>query len=279
MTTIEHALRFACSDNWLIGVLHLPDDEQPLSRGVLVVTGGPQYRAGSHRQFVLLARGLAAAGIAVMRFDYRGMGDSEGAIRNFENIGDDLDAAMQHFFVSVPALREIVLWGLCDGASAAAFYAIHDPRISGLVLLNPWVRSGDGWSPHTLRHYYRQRLLSPGFWRQQAVGMMTFSRLRSLKEKFQELFQAPHTSTAASLPARLHSALAQFPGPILIVLSGADLGAREFSALSAQHRQWRELLRSERITVHEIPGANHTFARRAWRDRVAALCLEWITSW
>lgn len=279
MTTIQHALRFACGGDWLIGVLHLPSGEQKVSRGVLVVTGGPQYRVGSHRQFVLLARQLAASGIAVMRFDYRGMGDSEGAMRDFEHIGDDLDAALRQFYVSVPTLHEIVLWGLCDGASAAAFYASRAPRITGLVLLNPWVRDGDGWSPHTLRHYYRQRLLSPAFWREQAAGMFTFSRLRSLTEKLHELCHAPHSSTASSLPTRLYNALAHFPGPILIILSGADLGAREFSALADQHRHWRALLRSERITVQEIPGANHTFARKMWRDRVAKLCLDWITSW
>jgi alpha/beta superfamily hydrolase len=49
---------------------------------VLVIVGGPQYRAGSHRQFTLLARSLAEQGFAVLRFDYRGMGDSTGAMRD-----------------------------------------------------------------------------------------------------------------------------------------------------------------------------------------------------
>ena len=44
------------------------------SRGMLIVVGGPQYRAGSHRQFTLLARDVAATGVPTMRFDYRGMG-------------------------------------------------------------------------------------------------------------------------------------------------------------------------------------------------------------
>ena len=63
----ERPVQFSCGTDRLLGILHpgAPDSE----RGVLVVVGGPQYRVGSHRQFVLLARALAAAGIPVLRFD------------------------------------------------------------------------------------------------------------------------------------------------------------------------------------------------------------------
>ena len=79
------------------------------------MVGGPQYRVGSHRQFVLLARDLAADGFPVFRFDYRGMGDSEGEFRGFEHVEDDIAAAVEAFRSASPGLREIVLWGLCDG--------------------------------------------------------------------------------------------------------------------------------------------------------------------
>ncbi|WP_313872610.1 serine aminopeptidase domain-containing protein [Rugamonas sp. DEMB1] len=111
----EHALQFSCDDAALIGILSRP--RQAATRGVLVVVGGPQYRAGSHRQFTLLARALAAQGIPVLRFDYRGMGDSEGAARDFEAVSADLRAAIDEFFRQVPTLRDVVLWG-CATAPA-----------------------------------------------------------------------------------------------------------------------------------------------------------------
>src|SRR5215471_15952260 len=74
----------------LIGLLHMPDPSPSL--GVVIVVGGPQYRAGSHRQFVLLARDLASNGAAVLRFDCRGMGDSGGNFPGFERIGPDIAA-------------------------------------------------------------------------------------------------------------------------------------------------------------------------------------------
>jgi len=57
----ERAFTFSCQGSELVGIAHLPAVEA--DRGVLIVVGGPQYRAGSHRQFLLLARELAREGV------------------------------------------------------------------------------------------------------------------------------------------------------------------------------------------------------------------------
>lgn len=272
----ERVLRFLCQGCWLIGILHVPDE--PLTRGVLIVTGGPQYRVGSHRQFVLLARHLAAHQVPVMRFDYRGMGDSEGDMRDFESIQDDLEAAISEFFCTMPAMQEVVLWGLCDGATAAAFHAWSDPRITGLVLANPWVRTDQGRARATLRHYYLERVRDAAFWRKLASGGFG---LRRAMDSFRQLAQAARQPMAQiePLPERLYQALERFRGQVLIILSGADLGAREFMALPRRHVHWRELLALPRVRQAVIPHANHTFARQVWRDEVAAICTKWIKTW
>src|SRR5258707_6492460 len=56
MTPDEHAFMFDCEGESLVGILS--GAGLPAGRGVLIVVGGPQYRAGSHRQFTLLARHL-----------------------------------------------------------------------------------------------------------------------------------------------------------------------------------------------------------------------------
>ena len=76
----------------LTGILSQP--EQASDTTVIVVVGGPQYRVGSHRQFLQLARHLARQGYPVLRFDGRGMGDSSGLLRSFEEIDDDIGAAI-----------------------------------------------------------------------------------------------------------------------------------------------------------------------------------------
>jgi exosortase A-associated hydrolase 1 len=168
----ERALAFGCGGDTLVGIASVP--AEPCTRGVLIIVGGPQYRVGSHRQFALLARHLAAQGIAAMRFDVRGMGDSGGDERDFEGIQDDIRAALDAFVDAVPGMRDIVLWGLCDGASAAALYAPGDARVRGLVLLNPWVRTDDGVARTRLKHHYRDRLRDRTFWRKLARGQFDY---------------------------------------------------------------------------------------------------------
>ena len=191
-------------------ILSLPDAPGP--RGVLIVTGGPQYRIGSHRQFVLLARALAGQGWPVLRFDLRGMGDSEGSARDYRAAGPDIADALAQFFDAVPALREVVLWGLCDGATAAACHAPRDTRVKALILLNPWVRSSAGLARATLRHYYLPRLLQGGFWRKLASGGLQLgASLASLRQVAAATHKPVTQEDDAPAPALLR-ALAQFQG-------------------------------------------------------------------
>lgn len=276
----EQAISFPCQSDWLYGVLSLP--QGACSRGVLIVVGGPQYRAGSHRQFTLLARSLAAQGIAAMRFDYRGMGDSEGEARSFDTVDEDLRAAIDHFTAAVPGMRQLVLWGLCDAASATLMYAPSDPRVSGLVLLNPWVRTPDGLARTTLKHYYRSRLREPDFWRQVVRGQ--FELRRSLSSMFglvRAAFAPAGAASAgsASLRERMHASLRQFGGQVLVIVSGADLTGREFCDLADSSPEWKRLIDAPRVTRRQLDQADHTFSRRDWRDQVANWTVEWVRSW
>ena len=267
------------SEARLLGILHLP--QAPGPRGVLIVTGGPQYRAGSHRQFVLLARALAARGFAVLRFDARGMGDSEGPMRDYRAIGPDIGGALARFFDAVPALRDVALWGLCDGATAAACHAQDDARISALVLLNPWVRSARGLARATWRHYYLPRLLQGSFWRKLASGRVARgASLDALRQLAAGAAQAPVVAPQEADPASaLLHALQRFQGRVLLVLSGDDLGARECAALLAGDAGWRAVSARAQWTQARIDGANHTFASAAWRGEVERLCARWLLSW
>ena len=57
----EHAVAFECGHEQLLGIVATCAGPTA-DTGVLIVVGGPQYRAGSHRQFTRLARSLAASG-------------------------------------------------------------------------------------------------------------------------------------------------------------------------------------------------------------------------
>jgi uncharacterized protein len=299
--TEERATAFQCHDAWLYGILSLPEVSQPApTRGVLVIVGGPQYRAGSHRQFALMARALAAQGIPVFRFDYRGMGDSDGIMRTFENVNDDIRAAMDHFIEQVPGMRDVVLWGLCDGASASLFYAGSDARVGGLVLLNPWVRTEQGEARAYLKHYYARRLFDTELWskilhgrfdyrsaaqsilkiagktmRDVAASEASTSTTAALPGK--ESLSAPPASSR-SLPDRMLQGIVQYRGKVLLILSGNDLTAQEFSDLTERSKAWQRVLGAPRVQKRKLADANHTFAQRDWREQVTRWTGEWVAS-
>ena len=274
MSWIEKALVFPCVDDQLVGVLALPD--RPAKRAVLIVVGGPQYRAGSHRQFTLLARELAKAGIAALRFDYRGMGDSTGSIRSFEHVQEDIRIGVDTLTQQVAAAQEVVIWGLCDAASAALFYAHTDPRISGLVLLNPWVRTEQGLARAQVRHYYSTRLLQRSFWSKLLSGEVNVGRaLSSFVARARDALAPSQSVMTKPLPQRMEEGLRRFKGPVLFILSGADLTAQEFRD-AARTPGWQSLLQEPRVTRQELAEANHTFARQDWRHRVEEATVSWV---
>lgn len=288
MRVIRDPLVFSCEGEWLTGIVTRP--QQPEVRGVLIVVGGPQYRVGSHRQFTLLANDLAAAGYAVMRFDSRGMGDSSGDLRQFEDTNSDLRAAMEAFFRAVPALREIVIWGLCDAASAALLHLHDEARVAGMVLLNPWVRSPQSEARAYLRHYYWRRVRNAGSVRELLCGRRDVSAsVRSLLSHVRSALARspgksaegpePRSSASAQLGERMAAGLSRFRGPVLLILSGQDLTAKEFADVSGRSRLWRRLLAEPRVSRRVIDEATHTFSRREWRDQVSAWTAGWMRSW
>lgn len=276
MNVRDEALLFGCGEDELVGVLSRPEGAAA-PMGVLVVVGGPQYRVGSHRQFVLLGRSLAARGIACMRFDYRGMGDASGEARSFEAVGEDIRAAVDAFCVRVPELRGVVLWGLCDGASAASFYAPTDPRVSGLILLNPWVRTTQGEAQTYLKHYYLQRLFARAFWLKLLSGKLRFREsaadLTAAVERAR--MGGQHSMEAVSLPDRMRAALQEARVPVLFVLSGRDYVAREFDDVCRREPAWSKLL--DASTVRAVDEADHTFSSADQRDCVSEMTFDWCS--
>lgn len=282
--TLETPVIFECQGQQLVGIIHQADSTATI--GVLVVVGGPQYRVGSHRQFVLLARHLAAQGIPVMRFDVRGMGNSEGEPRSFAALNDDIASAVDCLLSHCPGLNKVVLWGLCDAASASVFYAYRNDRIKGMVLLNPWVFTEQGAAKTYLKHYYLQRLTSADFWRK--VFSLRFDYAQSLTSLIRLLRQAGSRLDAKSettvttvdenlaLPVRMRECLKRFSHPVLLILSGRDLTADEFREAEKSDPEWQALLADQRVTRRDFPEADHTFSSAAWRDQVAEWTLNWI---
>lgn len=272
----EAPLVFGCEGEDLVGILHA--GQPPRSRvGVVIVVGGPQYRVGSHRQFVSMARALAAEGYPVLRFDYRGMGDSAGASRTFEDVDADIRSAIDALLRTAPGVETVVLFGLCDAASAALMYAYRDARVGGMLLANPWVRTDAGEARTYLRHYYLRRVLQLSFWRKVFSG--AFNAGKSLSDFKGALQTARGESTPSAATAFLERMLEGWRGfdrPVCFLLSGRDLTAREFSDRCREQRAWRAALQRNNVEVVSLPEADHTFSTRAALRAAVESSLAWL---
>jgi len=282
MSYVERPLVFRCEEEHLIGVIAAPEAPAPV--GVLVIVGGPQYRAGSHRQFVQLARRLASEGFAVLRFDYRGMGDASGDLRTFEECSADIAVAIDTLLAQCPGVERVVLWGLCDAASAALIY-LHerqDTRVAGVVLLNPWVRSAAALSKTHLKHYYGKRLKEPDFWKKLLTGgVQGRAALRALAANLRSAATRSRSDkalAAATFHDRMLDGWRAFAGPTLVVLSAEDLTAKEFLEYAQSNAQWTGLLQRPDIERCDIAGADHTFSSTPSSSAVETQTLSWLNA-
>jgi exosortase A-associated hydrolase 1 len=285
MTIRETPLLLDCQGEHLVGILCEPaDGATPSGLGVLIVVGGPQYRVGSHRQFVQLARALAGRGHVVLRFDVRGMGDSTGPLRNFEAIEEDIACATDELLRRQPGLAGVVWAGLCDGASAALMQAGSrpHPRVLGICALNPWLRSAESLASTQLRHYYLRRFLSLSTWRQLLTGRLG---MKALAGFWQTVRQSRTASASPSVDSprqavdyrqRMLAGLKVFRRPVLFVTCSEDLTAKEFEGAVRRHPGWQQALQEPWVQLQRMAGADHTLSTPGAPQEFERRLAEWL---
>ena len=120
---------------------HPPDDVGARPRAVLVCHPGPQEYRQCHFVVRQLAERLAERGAHVLRFDYRGTGDSAGdpQIGSLDRWADDVQEAVEELRALAGVSRVSVV-GLRLGAAVACRAAARGTRIHELVLWDPVIR-------------------------------------------------------------------------------------------------------------------------------------------
>jgi len=263
---------------------------------VLMVNGGAQTRAGSHRMQQQLSLHWQQAGFASLRFDFPGFGDADGEPGTFVDHArhlTELPAQLARYFGKA---RPIVLFGLCDGATAAL---LASPWLQpqALFLLNPWCRTTENHARTMLKFYYLRRLLSAEFWQKLLRGQWQasasvasiLSLVRPAFTKFlpgylhtttiqQRTASGAESLTALSVDTAVPQALLhwqQFNGPVQLVLSGADLTAaecRELLQQPAYQSLWQQ------AHVIDITAANHTLTDAAHLQQLMTASVQLLQS-
>ena len=295
-------------------MLHMPDAQRfpKPAMAVLLLSPGVKMRVAPHRLYRKLAATFLERGMAVLRVDFHGLGDSEGELPETQldqlyrqvQLGrhkGDVTAAVDWVEREL-GIRRVVVGGLCGGALTGLIAAEADRRVAGLYTIGIPV-SLDGTGQHSsatmtrgqlesLRKRYVAKLLDPQSW----VRLLSFKsdlrliwrslthsiaarRRQAAERKAEGLVPAPATAPAANLNPlfpRAFFSLLRAQTPILLLFSGADRLKWEFDEKFAE--PWAKGLApyAHLMRLDMVEKANHVLSDPAWVTDACRLTASWL---
>lgn len=265
----------------LVGIVTQAADYVPSDRPVFVIlNAGIIHRIGHHRMNVALSRMLAGAGYRALRFDLSGIGDSESRTDGLSPLDGTL-ADIRHavdWLATARQARRIILVGLCSGADHALVYGGSDPRVVGLVLLDPSI-------PPTLKYYLRYfagHLARPRSWFDLAAGRgRAWNMLKQrLGDESDEVWERHRLKLSdPEVRSFLEKAYQKT----------VDLGIQCLAVfthgLPHQHNYRRQILDAfpavplqDQLRLEYFSRSDHVFTSEADRSRMFDVVMEWTRS-
>src|SRR6266403_3695265 len=245
---METPVVFESKGQQVVGMLHLPEGQGRFP-AALLLHGFTGTKVEPHRMFGKSSRTLAEHGIASLRFDFRGSGDSAGDFGDMtirSEVADSLEAIKflaRHKRIN--SLR-LALIGLSMGGAVAAHVAAREKhRVKSLVLIAP-VAEGEGILDELSTPVAVSSLAATGITDHDGnlVGVAfirQFAEMRPLRE------------------------VVKSACPVLIVHGSKD------QTVPAHHADlYERALQTHKRVVKKviIPGADHNFNKHIWESRV-----------
>lgn len=252
---MQNAIELAVDGLTLRGMLHKPDNTAPSYPVVAIYHGFTGQKAERHFVFVRLSRALAAAGLASVRFDFSGSGESDGEFAGMTLSGEVAEAkAILDYARSLPFAdrSRVFVVGFSMGGAVASVVAGEAPdRVRALVL---WAPAGNMPELIAARH-------TPEIRAEMAKsGRFDLGGLWAGREFFADLAGWD-----------IYRRAAPFPGRVLLIHGDAD----ESVPLAASQR-YQEIYGAH-AELQVVPGADHTFNRADWKDDVIRRTVEFLS--
>jgi len=234
----------------LTGTLH--QLEKPSDRGIII---GHCFTCSRHtRVLQKMGRDLAAARFTVLRFDFSGNGQSDGAFIDSSYSKHIAEMKTATAFLSDNGARWIGLAGHSMGGNIALLTAARLKSVRAVCVLAG--RISGMKAAHFLSREQQSKL--------ERTGRVSFtSRGRSL-ELSKDFFADADTYDLFKL-------LGSFKKPLLIIHGDRDEIVPVDEALQAQKRN------PAAITLAIIPGADHMFSQEDHRRQVVGMVVDWFS--
>lgn len=280
----------------LTGVYTAPSgahEDQPCA---VYLTADLLHHIGPSRLHVELARHLASQGIAGLRFDLSGAGDSEpGSLagnfreRSIREVREAMDYLQAHH-----GQQRFVLVGLSSGADDALATAQQDPRVAGAVLLNGYAYPAGHFRFYRTLKLFLRRLLMWQALRNRVTGslqrLMPESRTALVGEAVsadadaaalsgqERMRVVGHDDNSRDIPpqeetARVLERLCQAEADLLFVYTGSEHDTYAYEGqLGAMFPGLRD---NPHLSERYIQEADHTLVLKDDRAKV----IGWIGEW
>ena len=253
---METPVVFESKGQQVVGMLHLPERRGRFP-AALLLHGFTGTKVEPHRMFVKISRALAEHGIASLRFDFRGSGDSAGDFEDMTIRSEILDSLEAIKFLarhkSVNS-RRLALIGLSMGGAVGAHVVAREKhRIQSLVLIAP-VAEGEG---------ILDELSTP-----EAVSSLAET---GITDQDGNLVGVPFIRQFADMRPLREVVKSQCP--VLLIHGSKDL------TVPVSHTEMYEhVLQAHKRVVKKVivPGADHTFNKHIWETRVITETVDWL---
>jgi pimeloyl-ACP methyl ester carboxylesterase len=269
----ETIARFGAGER-LLGIVTLPAQRRADAPACLFMNAGVVHRIGPHRINVKLARALAEIGIASIRIDLSGLGDSPpapGAVHSGEQTVLDLQDAMTHLEQTL-GIRRFIVFGLCSGSVHAYWLAQKDERVVGVTMFDSYVFPT--LKTHLLRRWSRLRTLS---WSELARKPLDWLRRPSQVEQSGETSQDQHMG----LPSRAqfaHAMNALTARGVSVYLYYSASFLEKFNYHGQMRDNFGNAPFMSRIRYDYETDVDHTVTSQYAQRKVVASIVDWAGS-
>ncbi len=295
----------------LVGILHEPPAHGSPNVAVILLSPGVKNRIAPHRLYNKIADRLVGLGLWVLRFDFEGLGDSDGAVSEprmadlYRSI--QLGRYVQDTHCSMDWMRSqfgiqrFVLGGLCGGAITGVLAAANRKDVVGIFGLGIPVMLDGSQSDNvaqmtagqrdSLRQRYIGKLLTPGAWMRlltlktdyRLLARVVFGALtrnKSTQPSKQTAEAAPSEVIVPSnanplFPAALEGTLAN-NCPVLLMFSESDRLYWEFREKFAEAHGALLERHVGLIDIQILKEANHVLTFLAWQQDMIDRTVAWL---
>jgi alpha-beta hydrolase superfamily lysophospholipase len=262
-TAVEVPVSVPMKGGFLAGTVHLPRGRKP-ARGwpsVLMCHGFTGHRIEAHFLFVKASRAFAAAGLASLRFDFRGSGESSGRFEDMSVLTELADALAAWEFLGAvegmnPGRRGVL--GFSHGGAVASLLS------GGLAAEERAPRCCALWSAVAdIHEIWRPRLAAA---RRARRGKRLRFPITVGGHRLGRVFM--RDMDAAPRPDQAMGAAGI---PTLIVQGTADAAVPVHQAKAFASAVGRRL-----ATLKIMKGLDHTYERPEWEKKVIRMTRDWL---